>query len=98
MKIYISGAISSCPNTYKEAFENKKRELEAAGHIVVNPATLPIGLEGNKYMPICLAMIEAADTIYMFNDWQNSKGALLEKAYAEYQGKSVIYNTRRADG
>ena len=90
-KIYISGAMASCMDTYQDIFNKKQVELEKEGYIVINPAMLPIGLDHNKYMPICLTMIEAADTIYMFNDWQNSKGALLEKAYAEYQGKKVVY-------
>ncbi len=95
MKIYISGPITSCIDTYKDIFNAKQKELEAQGHIVVNPATLPIGLEGNKYMPICFSMIDACDAIYLFNNWENSKGALLEKAYAEYQGKTVIYNPNK---
>jgi hypothetical protein len=37
-------------------------------------------------------MIDSADAISMIgDDWQNSKGAVLEKLYAEYQGKKVIY-------
>lgn len=91
MIIYISGAMASCMDTYKAKFARIQKILENKGHIVINPATLPIGLEGNKYMPICFAMIDGADAIYMFNDWENSKGSLLEKAYAEYQGKEVIY-------
>lgn len=91
MRVYISGAISSCIETYKERFLQVQRELERNNHIVINPAMLPIGLDGDKYMPICLAMIDGADAIYLFNHWQESKGALLEKAYAEYQNKFVLF-------
>jgi hypothetical protein len=28
---------------------------------------------------------------YLLPDWNLSKGAKLEKAYAEYQGKNVLY-------
>lgn len=91
MKIYLSGAMASCMDTYKAIFAKKERELRQDGHIVINPATLPIGLKHNRYMPICLSMLDGADAIYMFNDWENSKGALLEKAYAEYQNKKVMY-------
>lgn len=91
MKIYLSGAMASCMNTYKKIFSRKQSELETQGHIVINPSALPIGLASDKYMPICLSMLESADAIYMFNDWQNSKGALLERAYAEYQGKEILY-------
>ena len=91
MKIYLSGAMASCADTYRQAFYKAQLELEREGHIIINPARLPTGLEHEKYMRICLSMIDGADAIYLFNNWQNSKGALLEKAYAEYQGKDVIY-------
>ena len=91
MRVYLSGAMASCMDTYQQIFANKQYELEYAGLTVINPAMLPVGLDSDRYMPICLAMLDGADAIYLFNDWQNSKGALLEKAYAEYQGKEVIY-------
>ena len=90
MKIYISSAISSCLNTYKFEFNKIQKKLEKK-HIVINPATLPVGLDFDKYMPICLSMIDSADAILLFGNWQSSKGALLEKAYAEYQGKEVLF-------
>ena len=90
MIIYLSGAMSSCMDTYKQIFADKQAELESLGYIVVNPASLPIGLNNDRYMPICLSMLDSADAIYLFNDWENSKGALLETAYAEYQNKVII--------
>ena len=83
--------MASCKDTYKEIFDREQKRLEDKGHIVINPAMLPEGLDHDKYMPICLAMIEGADAIYMFNNWQDSTGALLEMAYATYQGKTIIY-------
>lgn len=91
MRVYISGAMSSRMNTYKEDFALCERVLKAQGHIVINPANLPTGLEQSKYMPICLSMIDGADAIYMMEGWEQSRGACLEKAYAEYQGKDVMY-------
>ena len=90
MRIYISGAMRSCMSTYRQKFARAQRRLEDEGHIVINPAVLPVGLDSDRYMPICLSMIDGADAIFLFNNWQNSKGALLEKAYAEYQGKMVL--------
>jgi hypothetical protein len=37
-------------------------------------------------------MIDAADAIFMMEGWEQSRGACLEKAYAEYQGKDVMYD------
>lgn len=92
MRIYISGSMASCMNVYRKKFAEVQEMLEADGHIVINPATLPIGLDSDKYMPICLSMIDGADAIYLFNNWENSRGALLEKMYAEYQGKEVLFD------
>jgi len=91
MRIYLSGSMASCMDTYKDKFNRAQLYLEEKGHIVINPATLPVGLDSNRYMPICLSMLDGADAICMIgDDWQESKGALLEKAYAEYQGKKVL--------
>lgn len=91
MRIYISGAMRNCPTTYKRKFNEMAKQINANGDVAVNPAVLPNGLKHDKYMPICFDMIEASDAILMLNDWKTSKGAKLEKAYAEYQGKTVLY-------
>lgn len=97
MRIYISGAMAKRPDTYKEEFAKAEKEITEKGYTVINPAWLPKGLDRNRYMPICLAMVDAADAIYMMDGWEDSKGARLEKAYAEYQDKLVLYE-RSEDG
>lgn len=89
-RVYISGAMRSRMDSYRAIFADAQHELEK-DYIVINPALMPTGLDPDKYMPICLAMVDAADTIYMLKGWEDSKGALIEKAYAEYQGKEVLY-------
>ena len=88
--------MASRPKTYKKEFDKVQRKLEHKGYVVVNPAVLPGGLDKDKYMPICLSMIESADAIYMLDGWEKSKGAVLEKLYAEYQGKDVLFETERS--
>ena len=90
-RVYLSGAITSCYETYEDTFAHKQIELEKAGNIVINPALLPKGLDSDRYMPICFAMVDACDTIYMMKGWENSKGARLERDYALYHGKDVEY-------
>ena len=86
------------PDTYKEEFAKVEKEITEKGYIVINPAWLPKGLDINRYMPVCLAMVDAADAIYMMKGWKESRGARLEKAYAEYQDKLVLYEERMDDG
>lgn len=89
MKIYIAGKITGEPD-YKEKFEAAAMNLEAQGHIVLNPAELPEGMRTADYMRICFAMIDTADAVYLLENWKYSSGASVEKAYAVYIGKSVL--------
>lgn len=90
--VYLSGPISGRP--YYE-YQNEFREWEAIcenkGLVVLNPAKNPKGLTAADYMRISLAQVEAADAIVLLPNWQNSRGAKIEKAYAEYIGKRVFF-------
>ena len=87
-KIYIAGPIANDPN-YREKFDAAEEQLRAQGWRVLNPAKLPPDLDQSDYMPICLAMLERADAIYLLNGWTWSNGALIETMFARYQGKQI---------
>lgn len=93
MIVYLSGKITGKSN-YREVFGRAQKVLKAKGYTVLNPAILPEGLTSEKYMPICLAMIEACDAVVLIDDWRKSRGAVLERDYARYQGKKIIYFER----
>ena len=57
----------------------------------MNPAVLSEGFPYESYMPICLAMLEACNTVCMLKNWKDSKGARVEHEYAKLQGKNIIY-------
>ena len=78
MKIYIAGKIAG-DKRYRAKFREAAKTLEAAGHVVLNPATLPDGLEQADYMRICLAVF--------LPDYQESKGAMVEWGYCQRIGK-----------
>ena len=90
MVVYLSGPMRWCAE-YPKRFAKAESELKKQKYVVLNPAWLPLGLNEDAYMPICLSMLDAADAIYMLRGWENSDGAKLEKTYAEYQGKYVYY-------
>lgn len=87
--IYIAGPMSGLPDLGRKHFREAEKRLKEAGYIVLNPAILPKGMEKDRYMPICLAMLEAADAVYMLQGWRSSAGAQMERAYAQYQGKEI---------
>jgi len=89
-KVYISGPMTGINNCNHHAFMSASYYWQDAGFIVLNPATLPEGLEQSEYMDICMAMVRAADAIYLLEGYENSKGALAEIAYAEKLGMEII--------
>lgn len=86
MKIYIAGKIAG-DKRYRAKFREATKALETAGHVVLNPATLPDGLEQADYMRICLAMLDTADLAVFLPDYQESKGAMVEWGYCQRIGK-----------
>lgn len=91
MIIYIAGPISSCPETYKEAFAAAERKLAVQGHEIWNPAHSPEGLPYENYFDVCFAMIRQSDAIYLLKGWYLSPGAVREAVYAVESGKQVLY-------
>lgn len=91
--IYIAGPITGRPD-YIERFCRAYLDLEAEGWIILNPADLPEGMPADRYMPICLAMLQQADAVYMLEGWEESAGASIEWTLAKYQGKRVIYQAQ----
>ncbi len=88
MIIYLAGKITGNPE-YRKQFAAAKAELEAEGHIVLNPAELPEGMSPAAYMRICFAMIDTADELRALPSWYCSRGAKVEMAYADYIGKTA---------
>ena len=103
MKIYIAGKITGFTRAdYQAKFLIAQKNLEYAGHKVMNPAYVNAtdGFEHEDYIHICYAMIDVCDAIYMLKDWQQSKGARMELQYAADWGKGILYEDKntREDG
>lgn len=89
MKVYIAGKITG-NGEYREEFAAAERKVSAMGHIALNPAALPEGMEPADYMRICMAMLDSADAIAIMENWTESTGARIEFAYAQYVHKKVL--------
>lgn len=90
MVVFISGPMSGIEGLNKEAFNKAEELLRSVGFIVLNPAVLPEGLPEEKYMPICMSMIDAADYIFLLPGWASSMGSTAEYYYASKQSKHVL--------
>lgn len=88
MKVYIAGKITGNEN-YKAEFAEAEEKLRELGHIPLNPAVLPEGLEKADYMRICLAMLDSADAIAPLLSWTRSDGAAIEMSLARYTDKKT---------
>lgn len=86
LKVFLSGPISSRMETYKAEFDDAARIVSEAGHLPLNPATLPIGMENHDYMRICLAMLDSADLLLQLPGWGKSAGAIAERTVAMKTG------------
>lgn len=89
MKVYIAGKITGNEN-YRAEFAEAEEKLRELGHIPLNPAVLPEGLEKADYMRICLAMLDSADAIALLLSWTRSDGAAIEMSLARYTDKKQI--------
>lgn len=94
MKVYISGGITGVEN-YLHHFLVAQERLEKIGVEVINPARIllemPKSTSYEEYIRVCIELINQCDEILMLNGWENSRGAVFEKHYAEIMGKGVIY-------
>ena len=99
--LYLCGPMTGIPDMNRPAFLKAEEELTAAGFIVLNPARLPVGMNPDQYMPICLAMLQQADGMAVLPGSHRSRGAYVEAAYADYQKKRCrriddwMYEARR---
>ena len=92
--IYISGKMTGLLDWGRDKFFAAEKKLLEKGAVVLNPARLPAGMPQERYMPICMAMLDQSDVIVRLDNWMESFGAQLERAYADYQGKEIIYEER----
>ena len=94
LKIYISGPITGTED-FLDRFDKAERFLRSKGYIPYNPAKanlmLPKEAEYEEYMIISIDILDMCDSVYMLNNWENSKGANREYGYALGKGKEILY-------
>ena len=95
-KVYISGPITGTKD-YMSRFSTAHLSLARQGYSVVNPAMvnamLPEDTTHKEYMDMSFVMLDMCDTIYMLDNWEQSKGACMEFERAVNNGLNIIYQT-----
>lgn len=88
--VYLAGKITGVPEEeYKKQFYEAQLFFQHEGMSVLNSTKLP-PMPEERYMPICMTMLEQADAIALLPGWETSVGATAEYWYAIRQGKNVI--------
>lgn len=97
MKTYISGKISGLPSEEaKKKFKQAESYLQGLGHDVVNPFELRLGVDApwESHMLFDLKLLFECDSIYMLDNWIESKGAMIEKHIADVRGMKVLFQKK----
>lgn len=89
MIVYIAGPMTGLPDHGRVAFDRAESKLTGLGYTVISPAWLSDGLPRRCYLPICMSMIDQSEGLVLLPGWEQSGGARIERAYAEYNGKPV---------
>lgn len=94
-KVYIAGKISGLSESeFKLKFnrgEEKVKELGVKKMNIVNPARYTIDSGSwSEYMRLCLSRLLECDTIFMLDNYKDSRGARFELLTAETLGMNII--------
>lgn len=93
MKVYISGKITGLPfEEVEDNFYHAQNRLEEEGFEVVNPLEngLPREAEWHEHVKADIRLLLECDTIYLLENWKESKGARIERDIAVALGYDIV--------
>ena len=83
MKVYLAGPMRGYPDRNIPAFHRATKLLQADGYTVFNPADLCYLTERDALATELHWLCLHAEHVFLLPGWQESRGALAEKAVAE---------------
>jgi len=104
MKVYIAGPMAGIKDFNFPAFDEAEKRWNGAGHTPISPATISRAVTGKKRIPesnvdslhikiaieIGLICLECCEVIALLPGWEESGGATIELALAQYLGLKVF--------
>ena len=96
-KIYIAGKVTGEPiEVCSQKFAEAQQFYEKLGFEVVNPIKLvnDFNTPWKEAMEICLAALIKCDAVVLLNDWEDSKGAKIERQLAEDLDMLIVKRTK----
>lgn len=81
---------------FNRHFRKAEFDLWCKGYTIVNPCAFTamfdrVGVGYAEALMFDLSVVSHCDAVYMLSNWEESKGAAVEKAFAEALGKEVLY-------
>jgi len=91
---YVAGRITGLPiGEVQQKFDTISRELSGKGYQVVKPlAVTDVNRDWDEVVRNDIKLMLECDEVHMLPDWQESRGAQLERDIALRLGMQVIYH------
>lgn len=89
-RIFLSGAITSRLNTYKEHFGRIAKKLDENDLSYYNPATIDISTSWKDSMRMTIRELLDSDIVYLLEGYEVSKGVKQEIEIAKALGIEII--------
>jgi hypothetical protein len=92
MTLYLSGPIAGYPEGNRPAFDTATEQLRTAGYGVLNPFDIeqPDHSWAECVRLDLIEMLKCCDSVAVLDNWQCSRGAILEVHVAKELGLPVL--------
>lgn len=89
--VYLAGPVTGRPRRNEAAFAQAQHLAERAGFVTCNPLFIvPPSASWLGAMLRCLWHLTLCDAVHLLPEWEQSRGARLERAWAQILGLPVV--------
>ncbi len=93
MKIYIAGKYTGDPQATEKFrhYQNLIQRMFPQATVITPIDFVPSSTNWSEAILMCLQMIATVDLVVMLPDWVRSRGARIEREFAEGLNKRILY-------